>query len=417
MANDFATARLRALDSDAGFPFLASALYSMVPVLTQEVPTMAIDRYWRLYINPSYLETITIDQAAMVIVHEAWHPLGDNWNRAAALGVKPEEARIWNLSTDVEINGKEDFAKRLPDPLTYAKLEVGDQLFAEQVFEILRKRPELRVESDAWVSDPSSGSPGQGNCGSCVHGRRAPWELPLPDQCDTPGHDEARTDVIRAVVAQAIVKQAHCGIGSVPANWLVWAGEIFSPRVDWQSIVYRAVVGAVSSFLGNHMSTHRRIGRRDMEDRRLLSPGRLAMRTRLALIVDTSGSMATDEIFSRVLGEVQGAIRASRATSVGVYFTDCVAAEVQQATSLEQLRPIGGGGTDMRGGFRAVAEDAIRNPELKPSLTVCLTDGLTPWDEQPPDCNTLIILIGKNGNGPGWKNLPDHDEIRIETCD
>ncbi len=406
MEMDFATARLRALDPVEGWPFLASALYAITPVVTADVPTLGTDRHWRTYVNPVYINSITADQAAAVVVHEVWHLLGGTFERAEAYGVLPEERGLWNYSTDAELNAKRELRDRLPPgAIHYKTLGCEEDLFAEQVMDHLRKNPP--------PPPPQPGGPGSGNCGSCAHGHPEPYELPGPGE-GVPGVTPAQAQILQAVTAAAIVE--HASRGTVPAGWLLWAKRIFHPKVDYRQVVFRAVMGAAAPFAGSAVSAPRRIGRRTPADPRLPSPGSIGRIATLAVIVDTSGSVVgRGDVFSQVLGEVAGVLRAlGYRARVTVYFTDAAAAPAQHAFRVEDLRPVGGGGTDMREGFAAIVADAAKDPRCRPDLIICLTDGETPWPEQPPRCDTLTVLVGDGGAGPSWAGHGSHKLVRID---
>ena len=56
---DIQALRLRSV---AKFPYLASALWAMTLVETDQVPSMGVDRRWRLYVNPRTFEGWTREQ-------------------------------------------------------------------------------------------------------------------------------------------------------------------------------------------------------------------------------------------------------------------------------------------------------------------------------------------------------------------
>lgn len=104
--------------------FCAPAIRALTPVFTDRVPTMAVDKYFRVYANPDFiLEMIEmaknvsaenpcaacgdsqhhpIAYVAGVICHEAWHPLREHHVRAQ--DAELTNFYIWNIATDMEIN-------------------------------------------------------------------------------------------------------------------------------------------------------------------------------------------------------------------------------------------------------------------------------------------------------------------------
>lgn len=406
MKRDFYTARLRALDGKTGFPYLSSALLSLIPVFTDKVPTLATDPWWRIYINPGYFETLTDDEGAMVIVHEVWHHLGEDWRRAEAANVTPEEGTLWNWARDMEINSKEELKKRLPKPMLPEKFNYPDDKFAEEYLQMLR-----RDIKTIQVQDIATG-PGCGACGSLSPGVTKPWENPAPGHGGGEGHSQAKNKLIQASVAQAIIEHASKGQGNIPAGWIRWAKKIFKPQVNWLEQIYHSVKGAVAPYLGSGVTSGFRIGRREPLDPRVPSQARLRVVPKFSFIIDTSGSMSDDYI-GQAIGEVAGVIEScGKGAEVDVHFTDAVAAKVQRVKDIATLRPIGGGGTNMCEGYDAIERESRENPQSTPDLIVCITDGYTDWPANPPTTKSMVIILGP-GNGPPWINPPRHELVRI----
>src|SRR4051794_28913842 len=59
-------ARLRAAYQRAYF---APALFSLIPVKTDMIASMAVDTRWRLYYNEAWLTTHTVEENAAVLIH------------------------------------------------------------------------------------------------------------------------------------------------------------------------------------------------------------------------------------------------------------------------------------------------------------------------------------------------------------
>ena len=119
----------------------------------------------------------------------------------------------------------------------------------------------------------------------------------------------------------------------------------------------------------------------------------------VAVVCDTSGSM-TGELLAMVLAEVEGLLRSLGVIrQLRVLACDAAAAPAQRVTSARQVELIGGGGTHMGAGISAAA--ALRP---RPSITVVLTDGFTPWPGQPPKgMRVVIALLGdRSPDAPPW---------------
>src|SRR5262245_9095373 len=84
-------ARVRAAHQRSYF---APALFSLVPVETDLIGSMAVDSHWRLYYNRAWLASHTVEQNASTLIHEVSHLLRDHEGRRKAAGLK--DHRLWN---------------------------------------------------------------------------------------------------------------------------------------------------------------------------------------------------------------------------------------------------------------------------------------------------------------------------------
>jgi len=110
----FAAARLRAARSQ---PYLATALFAMVPVVRPGFGTFAVDRYWRVYLDMDQAREWGVAATAAVLVHEAHHLVRGHHERARRVGATGERHRDWNLAADAAINDDlVDDGLDLPDP-------------------------------------------------------------------------------------------------------------------------------------------------------------------------------------------------------------------------------------------------------------------------------------------------------------
>lgn len=80
-------------------PYLAAALWALVPVERPGIATMAVDAWWRLYYDPAAVEAWSVEEVAGVLVHEVTHLLR---RHHARLGGFPPE--VGNLAADAEEN-------------------------------------------------------------------------------------------------------------------------------------------------------------------------------------------------------------------------------------------------------------------------------------------------------------------------
>ncbi len=95
-------ARYRAAEAR---PYLASALYALTVVPSTGVATMGVDRHWRCYVSPAFVDRTPVAELAGVWVHEVAHLLRDHHGRAGRLPAADQRDHVRvNIAEDCEIN-------------------------------------------------------------------------------------------------------------------------------------------------------------------------------------------------------------------------------------------------------------------------------------------------------------------------
>ncbi|MFD9030867.1 VWA-like domain-containing protein [Streptomyces sp. NPDC059567] len=366
-------------------PYLASALYALTVVPSAQVRTMAVDRCWRCYVAPAFVEATDIEELAGVWIHEASHLLRDHHGRADQLPAADQRDRLRvNIAQDCEIN--DDLISdglRLPEGRMEPRLfglHVG-QLFEEYL-------PGIPAASLLPV-----------DCGSGAHGVPSPWDLGEGGGDGVAGMGPVEAEALRRQTAQAV--RAHQrSRGSVPAGWRRWAEEVLEPTIDWRKALTGAVREAAAWAGGAVDYTYRRPSRRTPAlGGRVVLPSLRRPLPRVAIVVDTSGSMGEDDL-AAALAEVSGVLRevGVGGNRVAVLACDADVHAVARVTAVDQVELAGGGGTNMTVGIQT----ALAAPE-PPNIVVVLTDGYTPWPPEPVSCRLIVALIGHDApQPPAW---------------
>ncbi|GIG02385.1 vWA domain-containing protein [Catellatospora citrea] len=388
-------------------PYLATALYSLTVVPTDRVPTMGVDRHWRCYVSPRFVEDTPVEQLAGVWIHEVAHLLRDHHGRADRLTAdqRADHHRV-NLAQDCEIND-DLVADGLPLPEGRIHPALYDlptgQLF-EQYLPSLPATPRCRVRCAASAADADAGDAGGGaqcdcpavECGSGAHGHQSPWELP---EAAAPIVRGVEADAIRRQTAQAVRAHARSR-GSMPKGWQRWAEQILEPTIDWRQALAGAVREAAAWAGGAVDYTYRRPSRRGAALPGVVLPSLRRPLPRVAIVIDTSGSMSDDDL-AAVLAEVGGVLRAVgvRGNRVAVLACDADVHAARRVSTVGEVVLAGGGGTDMRVGIRA----ALAVPE-PPHFVIVLTDGYTPWPDAALSRTRIIAgLVGADApKPPSW---------------
>ncbi|GIE86158.1 vWA domain-containing protein [Actinoplanes regularis] len=354
-------------------PYLASALFALHVVESPRTPTMAVDRYWRCYVNPAFVALTPMKELAAVWVHEVSHLLRDHHGRGDRYARKhdlsgPGERLRMNIAADCEIND-DIFGDGLPFPRS-AVYPVNLRMAAGQLMEdylaLFRLGP--FTDTFAWL-----------DCGSGADGADRVWDLG-PDG----GHgltDQER-DAVRFRVTEAI--NGHRG--DVPAGWRRWAEEAFHQPQPWRELLGAAVRAAAGSSGGGGDYSYGRPARKATALPRVILPALRRNPPRVCVVIDTSGSVSDAELGVALL-EVTAIGRAVGGRGrVSVVSCDAAAGVAHPLCRAEGIPLIGGGGTDLRAGFA----QALRS---RPDVIVALTDGWTPWPGTQPPCRTVVGLF------------------------
>ncbi len=436
----FEVARLRALAPE-NWPHLGMALLAISAYKTDTCPTAAIDEWWRVYYNPDFIKKLGPQQAAGVFVHEIWHALRFHAIRARLTGVTWETHEIWNLVADAEIHNRNEklleALKSGPDisPVTVQSFDppldpagVAEGWFLDVVNRPSTKRhqlPDGRVlllpKMQGGYPDPNAiWLPGAGGGGSGSSGIPMPWEFPGPLQEEALGKEQhsgiqqERAGVIQRAVAEAI-RQHSKSRGMGEGGLLRWAEELLDPKVDWRTKFQTCFQGIMAPIMGTEHWTWKRPSRRSAFDPRVILPGWAGSQRRVAVLIDTSGSMS-DTMLARCRGECTNMISTlvtnAREPSVHVYTCDTRVSEAQRVWSGSDIDMIGGGGTDITIAFNRVLED-MNKGDFEYDIVVCMTDGYTPWPQESFPIPTVTMLVGK-GQYPKWLDESPHCLVEID---
>lgn len=368
-------------------PYLSAALWAVRRVVADGLGTMAVDAGWRLFYDPAALNAWEVEELAGVVYHELCHLIRDHAGRASAIDRKD----IWNMAADAEINDDirtEDVA--LPDGTIFPwSFGQPPGKLAEEYYAAL-----LGSRSEAEASGPAAGQCGGAATGEGMDGAEAlgtnNWRVP-------PSIGAGEQEVIRRRVALEI--DQHCRqAGSVPGHLARWAEARLEPRVDWRRELAALVRWGLAEVAGLVDYSYARPSRRQASAGRVVLPSLRRPVPRIAVVVDTSGSM-TDEMLAVALAEIRGILAAAGARDgLDVLSVDADVQQRQRVTSASSTQLRGGGGTDMGVGLAAAARLSPR-----PEILVVVTDGFTPWPERPlRGIKTIVVQTDAAGSSPAW---------------
>ena len=356
-------------------PYFATGLFALTPVAAPGLGTFAVDRRWRVYCDPARVDEWTVSEIGTVLLHELLHVVREHAERGDAMGIGPDDAVPWNVACDAEINDDlVALGMRFPiAPILPRTIGCANDGLAETYYASLPRV--LAVE-----------------CGSGAHGQVRVWEAAEG------GIDKADVVLLRRQVAHAVAEARRAG--TVPKGFARWADDSLEPTIDWRRALAAEVRRAVHLVTGRVDVSYRRPSRRSSALPDVVLPSPVRPVPAVAVVVDTSASMADDELVA-CLAEVDGIISGVGLRTVGVPVLACDAAvhAVTRVVSSSRVVLGGGGGTDMGAGLLATT-----NLRPRPEVVVVLTDGHTPWPDAPPAGTRVVVgLVGPRvGGAPAW---------------
>ena len=453
-------------------PLCATAIRALNPVITRGVPTMAVDKYYRMYANPDFIDEIRQmardvsntnkcpvckgsehhenAYVAGAICHEAWHLLRKHHSRAIQKTLTTRlDYYVWALAVDMEINddildvlSQHNLAKgssgyvarpcfppvqltqdiehpetKAPGVLVPSSFGCEDGKLAESYFETLK---EQLLSQPNMTPDQLEGILGEiTDCGSGMDGKPRAYEVGEPHADNpVPGISEVEGRLLSKEVAKDI---KNAGRGNTPGGWKRWAeDELEPPRYDWRKELRQVIKYSVSINPGDTIRSYRRLGRRSaslMQNGRITTvlPSSHDPTPRVCVVQDTSGSMGKEEITAS-LREIRGILQSTKAT-VGFINCDSAADKPQEVRSVGAISLVGGGGTDMSVGIQAALESTPA-----PQVIVVITDGYTPWPKAAPYGVRVVVCLVADGavhNVPQWAHtvrvFDDHKKANTLT--
>lgn len=356
------------------FPYFAPVAFLMTLVETPKVGTMAVDQRGRLYYNPGFVQDLTDQELVGILWHEVNHLVRDHPTRGENLPNKRKRV----VAADLEINDDADEAGVALPQGEHRGLYPEDyglprRKTMEEYYHLL---PEEAQKPDHTFDRAGSGE--GGDPGS--------WELP-----NDSGIGPETLAVARRQVAELVVETLGKARGTVPAGLARWARDYLNPKVDWRRLLRRLVKGGIQT-AQRQKPTYNRPHRRSAAYHPYALPGHYSLRPRVAVVIDTSGSV-NDRELSQALAEVREILKGVR--QVTVYSVDTEAHTAQKVFRTNQIKLLGGGGTDMGRGITRALQD-------KHDVVVVLTDGETPWPTKPPGIPVIIGIIGETTQPTPW---------------
>ena len=416
-----------------------SALWSMVHTECADVPTMAVDKWWRLYYNPKFLRSFYDEDVraewfekapdpnyefthlpdvpteqyalALVVLHEFFHLMFRHAARCQSMGVTEATSKLANYAQDMCINHQLEvsYGYRFKGGITFDKYDYEPGQPWEWYFNQMINNPPEDQE-DEQSSAPGGGdgepSPDGGGDGEQESNKSGPgssgtdgidrdWELGEPTE-ETGGLQPHQQEEIIKKVAEDIQKDTG---GSSGDAWIEWSRQNVKVKRGLinQMLKFFQEGGDLVCGTGSRSYTRER----HSLDPDFIMPVDRMMVPKITVIVDTSGSME-DTDFNKAAGVLDLVLREFPTRSgLRICAGDTEISNDHTITSVRELDLKGGGGTDMGKLIRDAAEH-----DPKPQLIMVITDGYTPWcsDVGIP---TFACATSTTHDIPSWINTFD----------
>jgi predicted metal-dependent peptidase len=425
------------------YPYFAPLVSLLRFVKVVGCDTVAVDKWARVYFSPffvlsfhpkfpkdisenslrQFLTTYDVsDYPINVLVeilrHEVEHLFRQHFRRADLLGLQNgDELEKWNIAGDLEIN-QHIHCPQL-EPLIFApkKLGLPDGLSAEeyyqkipdqliQILKQLRGGTVIQVGGHRYPTLPNRLDEGGSGAGVPKG-----YELD-PNDPQNRGASEAQVNSRMEETARQIKEYAK-NRGTVPSDLVEIAERILNPKLNWRQILAHLIRKArTNAARGKEDYTFLQPNRRDEAYRPFIIPSMVQYESdAIATILDTSGSMSMAEI-ERALAEILGIARQGN-IKVDVYMCDAAVHKiVRDVKSFSQVKEIvGRGGTDMVEGINRALRERRRR---RYHAVVVLTDGYSPFPQDPTPIPLIICLVGKNHESkdkmPKWAKVVEVEE-------
>ena len=343
-------------------PFYAAGMMALDVVWTDQVPVAGTDMK-HLYINEAAIKGWSTEELMFLLAHETLHYLLQHGLRQGT-----RHAELWNVACDFAIN---DIIVQagLPMPSIGGLHDVKYRgMSAEAVYEAL-------LEEGKGKGNGQGNGSGQGDCPS----NPMPGDVMVPAGAGDTGSREQMSRRAKQSLAQAatIARAA----GKMSAGLEAAIGEVLDPQVPWEVLL--------RDYLTRAAKDDESWARRNRRFQDIYLPRRHSQKMGpIVFIPDTSGSMWSGDTLQVLCSEIAHCQQSMNPENIRVVWAD---AEVKGEQVFEadefshaMLKPVGGGGTDMRVPLAHVEQ-------YEPQVVILLPDGETPWPAVEPPYDLITV--------------------------
>lgn len=289
---------------------------------TQSIPTIGVDRYARLVVNPEFLvENQTY--ANGLIIHEVLHVFfghtTDARSRLAYSSTNLAHNQIANLAEDCAINQfiTEGLPQGTINPNTLSHMlgtQVPTHQTAEQYYDlIMANLPPQQQQAGGG----GMGAPSNMENPTCATGEANTQQV--QDELDKMGIEHISQEEVSEKVLDTAVEMSKAQ-GNQYGSLAQFALEMLQPKVDWRPLLQATLRNAEKKVWTMHQrSTYKRTSRRSPYP--VFLPKKYGHKIAVSLSFDTSGSISTDMV-NQFLAEIRSCMQHSEIKECALWHTE-----------------------------------------------------------------------------------------------
>ncbi len=365
----------------------------------QAIDTMATDME-RIFYNPDFVEKITIEECAGVLMHEILHVAYLHGLRRGS-----RDPLLWNIACDYAINPIVlDSGGKLPrlgdDPSHpgYCLDAKYKDWSATAIYDdLLKDAKEMPFKLNGQGGDGEDGKDGKDG-----KGKQPLWGEILDPQDETgkkkgqAQQADLENETKLAVQSAAAAAKA---VGKLPGSLQGLVEAIGEPEVDWQDYIAKVLASIIPD---NY--TWRKPRRSLYANYGIYMPSTECNGCGRGVVsIDTSGSVSDAELRAYVR-EVAGVIDMCNPDHVDIIQHDAVVhsiTEWEAGDDFSSLKITGRGGTCIQPTF-----DAIEEMDEQPAWVIILSDcEIWDWPNDVPEHYQLLICSTSNMKVPSYGDL------------
>ena len=360
---------------------------------TENIPTMGVDKYARLVVNPDFVVKNQLHMKG-VIIHEALHIFFGHTTDVRsklAYNENPQHNEMANIAEDCAINQfiRESLPEKAITPSTLKTMLGGVSLeynesaeyYYDKIVEYMKNKKEMDIKIPGAGGGNGDGELKNQTCSTDIANSKE-----MQDELDKMGIEHISQEEVNEKVLQTA--QEICKAQGYQYGGLVdFAKELMDPKVDWRPLLQATVRNAEKKVWSIHSKqTYKRVSRRSGQ---ILIPKRYGQKISVVLTFDTSGSIS-QEMVNQFLSEVKSCMKYSEIKECALWHTEnyWYGSPEELERSIEKV--FESGGTD---------EACMGNAEkhCKADLYIHFSDGFhgNNFGFEKPQKNIEIVWDGK----------------------